>query len=203
MESDIVSDKKTPDKSSIRQQMRVQRRQLSLIAQKQASQKAFKKILQQPWHKSVVQVAYHACDGEINPQPLSDARFISGQAIIHPVCSGYLLFQKYLENTRYTLNKFGILEPILDKSAIIPLKKIDIIYLPVVAFDLNGYRLGMGGGFYDRTLGTHQGKRPLLVGLAHEFQLVEKLPIENTDIPLDFVITPEKTWQFSRSNSFR
>lgn len=80
---------------------------------------------------------------------------------------------------------------------------LDLIILPLVAFDLSGNRLGMGGGFYDRTLSfKHQRchwKGPKLIGIAHELQRVDLLPVNDWDIPLDAVITEQKLYQFTHT----
>ncbi|AAU37082.1 unknown [[Mannheimia] succiniciproducens MBEL55E] len=81
-------------------------------------------------------------------------------------------------------NAFGILQPKLDVRNVLPLNQLDIIFTPLVAFDKSANRLGMGGGFYDRTLQNWQNKSFLPVGLAHQCQQVEKLPVESWDIPL-------------------
>ena len=94
-----------------------------------------------------------------------------------------------------TRNRFNIEEPTLDSTAIIELTAHDCLLMPLVGFDAKGNRLGMGGGFYDRTLAPLQRlcdgpPRPLLIGVAHDCQQVPVLPIEPWDIPLDVIITP-------------
>ncbi len=69
-----------------------------------------------------------------------------------------------------------------------------MLITPLVAFDEYGQRLGMGGGFYDRTLQNWQHYKMQPVGYAHDCQLVEKLPVEEWDIPLPAVVTPSKVW---------
>ena len=91
-----------------------------------------------------------------------------------------------------TQNKFGIAEPVLDVSQLIPLPELQLIGLPLVAFDQHANRMGMGGGFYDRTLQNVQFCRPapLLVGLAHQCQQVPSVPTEAWDVPLQHIVTP-------------
>ncbi|MFY2365653.1 5-formyltetrahydrofolate cyclo-ligase, partial [Klebsiella pneumoniae] len=78
---------------------------------------------------------------------------------------GHLLFFRYQQDTRLKPNSFSILEPELDLTALIPQSQLDIIFTPLVAFDTQGNRLGMGGGFYDRTLQHWQQKNFQPVGL--------------------------------------
>ncbi|MGK3529590.1 5-formyltetrahydrofolate cyclo-ligase [Escherichia coli] len=94
------------------------------------------------------------------------------------------------------MNKLKIHEPKLDVSDVLPLSRLDVLITPLVAFDEYGQRLGMGGGFYDRTLQNWQHYKMQPVGYAHDCQLVEKLPVEEWDIPLPAVVTPSKVWEW-------
>jgi 5-formyltetrahydrofolate cyclo-ligase len=74
----------------------------------------------------------------------------------------------------------------------VPLRKLDVVLLPLVAFDRRGNRLGMGGGFYDRTFaprGRGRVSAPRLIGLAHGFQQVAELVDQPWDVPLRGVLT--------------
>eukprot|EP00487_Bulimina_marginata_P005672 TRINITY_DN23975_c0_g1_i1.p1 TRINITY_DN23975_c0_g1~~TRINITY_DN23975_c0_g1_i1.p1 ORF type:complete len:119 (-),score=11.69 TRINITY_DN23975_c0_g1_i1:63-419(-) len=91
-------------------------------------------------------------------------------------------------------NRYGIFEPKLNCSQICPIEQLDILFTPLVAFDVQGNRLGMGGGFYDRTLAKYyqeQWQKPIVIGLAHECQKVDHVPTEAWDIPLKWIATPE------------
>jgi 5-formyltetrahydrofolate cyclo-ligase len=67
--------------------------------------------------------------------------------------------------------------------------------IPGVCFDRRGYRLGFGGGYYDRLLATDGMKRPLILGIGYAFQLVESLPVQPWDMPVDIVCTEEELWR--------
>ena len=71
----------------------------------------------------------------------------------------------------------------------IPLNKFDLMLVPGVAFDLSGNRLGRGQGFYDRILAEASG---IKCGVAHDFQLLEKIPAEPHDAKVDFIFTPSR-----------
>ena len=92
---------------------------------------------------------------------------------------------KYLDPLK--VNKFGMLEPILKREAIVP----DTILVPLLAFDSNNNRLGYGKGFYDRFLNKFLKvkKKITTIGVAFSFQKYNKLPISNLDIKLDYIIT--------------
>lgn len=92
----------------------------------------------------------------------------------------------YLINSLDELKKssFGILEP-SNQSKIINKENIDLLIVPMVAFDSNHNRLGYGGGYYDRYLKNYAGK---VIGLAFSFQQTEALPVESFDIPIKTII---------------
>lgn len=95
-------------------------------------------------------------------------------------------------------NIYGIKEPYLTPS--IDAWKLDVVFMPLVAFDDKGGRLGMGGGYYDRAFEFCRDKnktylrKPLLIGVAYDCQRVNKVPLEAVDIKLDAVVT-ESGWQ--------
>ena len=96
-------------------------------------------------------------------------------------------------------SQWGILEP--DGSARIETRRLEVVFMPLVGFDGQGNRLGMGKGFYDRAVAfrlRHPGiRRPRLVGLAFECQLVDALPVRPHDVPLDIVITERHVRHFT------
>ena len=119
--------------------------------------------------------------------------------VIHPFNGTTLYFQRYEENSPMRANRYAILEPKLNCSQICPLQDLDYLLMPLVAFDSHGNRLGMGGGFYDKTLARYHNEnwqKPQLIGLAHQCQHVESLPVEPWDVPLNFIITPHKIYHW-------
>ncbi|MFO7542213.1 MAG: 5-formyltetrahydrofolate cyclo-ligase [Thiobacillus sp.] len=107
-------------------------------------------------------------------------------------------FGRLGRNTRMKANRYGIPEPV-DKR---PLRasQLDLLVMPLVGFDREGFRLGMGGGYYDATLAYMRHRRswrkPRLVGLAYECQGVESLPHDPWDMPLDAVLTERQFYRF-------
>lgn len=83
---------------------------------------------------------------------------------------------------------FGILSPDPNKLKIIDAKSIDLVIVPGACFDINGYRIGYGGGYYDKFLPLLR-KDASSIGLAFSFQVIDKVPFEKYDIPVDFIIT--------------
>ncbi|WP_257285464.1 5-formyltetrahydrofolate cyclo-ligase [Endozoicomonas sp. SESOKO1] len=135
---------------------------------------------------------YIANDGEINPEALRDFLWNAGKQCYLPVIgdSNNLLFIEYLPDTPLVLNRFGIPEPSLQSARLISPEKLDVVFVPLTGFDEAGRRLGMGGGFYDRTFAfTRTVKKPMLIGLAHECQKVESIPVDNWDIAMSGIAT--------------
>jgi 5-formyltetrahydrofolate cyclo-ligase len=90
--------------------------------------------------------------------------------------------------TDIVIGKFGVREPAAS-CVEIPLNQFDLVLVPGMAFDLHGNRLGRGQGFYDRILSGASGVK---CGVAHDFQLLEKIPAEPHDAKVDFIFTPSR-----------
>jgi 5-formyltetrahydrofolate cyclo-ligase len=194
---------KQAQRRQIRQLVRKARQQLSAEYQAQAAQA----LVQQSSRIRALTQAQHIAlylsnDGELDTAPLLKYLQQQGKTlylpVLHPFTPGYLLFQRYDAQTPMHLNQFGIREPKPDVTAIMLPAQLDVIFMPLVAFDAQGQRLGMGGGFYDRTLSAlpKTSQKPLLVGLAHQCQQVAAVPTEPWDVPLPLVLTPGQLWDF-------
>jgi 5-formyltetrahydrofolate cyclo-ligase len=139
---------------------------------------------------------YCAADGELDLAPLLVRLLAMRVRTALPVVGdhGTMTFHRCDAHTRLTPNRFGIPEPA--GAARLPLMAIDLLLVPLVAFDAHGTRLGMGAGYYDRCLGRLPSRlRPRLIGVAHEVQRSpDPLPREAWDVPLHGVLT-ENGWQ--------
>lgn len=195
------------DKQAIRQQVRERRNTLTSQEQKHAAQQLVTSInaLECLPHSAKIGL-YLSFDGELNTHPVIEALWEKHKQVfvpvLHPFRQGYLVFVEYTPNTPMLSNQFNIREPQLTCQHICPLSELDILFMPLVAFDALGNRLGMGGGFYDRTLSVHHQEsrqKPSLIGLAHDCQKFDKLPIEPWDIKINKIITPTTTLNFSFS----
>ncbi|HEY8230768.1 MAG TPA: 5-formyltetrahydrofolate cyclo-ligase [Rhodanobacteraceae bacterium] len=104
-----------------------------------------------------------------------------------------LYFAEYSTGTPVTHNRFGIPEPALPPNQRLAPRDMDVILLPLLAFDRRGHRLGTGGGWYDTSLvflrETPRPAKPLLVGIGYALQEVEAIPAEPWDVDLDYVAT--------------
>jgi len=188
-------------RQDIRKHVRNLRREISDEQQQLAAVQAADHAL----NFAPIQQAQHialflSVDGEINTRPLIAKLWQRKQQVylpvLHPFSAGQLLFLRYDEKTELKINRLRIPEPPLDIRNLLPLSELDVLIVPLVAFDAGGQRLGMGGGFYDRTLQNWQQHGFMPIGLAHDCQQVDTLPVEQWDIPLPALITPSKIWQW-------
>ncbi|EAM8280718.1 5-formyltetrahydrofolate cyclo-ligase [Salmonella enterica subsp. enterica serovar Putten] len=188
-------------RQEIRRMIRQRRRALTPEQQRRFGQQAAARMLSFPPVVMAHTVAvFLSFDGELDTQPLIEQLWRAGKRVylpvLHPFSPSNLLFLHYHPQSALVTNRLKIQEPRLDVRDVLPLAKLDVLVTPLVAFDEDGQRLGMGGGFYDRTLQNWQQHKILPVGYAHDCQLVEKLPVEEWDIPLPAVVTPSKVWEW-------
>lgn len=104
-----------------------------------------------------------------------------------------LHFVRYDEHDALSANQFSILEP-ENTSRKIAAEKLELVITPLVSFDLQGHRLGTGGGYYDRTfafLHNRAKTNPTVIGLAYAAQQAESLPVDPWDITLDGIVTEQ------------
>lgn len=189
--------------SILRQQLCAQRLLLPVAQQQAAAYAVAQRVAATNEFKRATRIAaYWAWNAELDPTPLLKQAWALGKSVYLPVVDGDLLqFAPYLPNSALRPNRFRIPEPDISRSAWRAPTELDVVLTPLVAFDAHGTRLGMGGGFYDRSfafLGGSSGsnKHPLLFGMAYQFQGVPLLLRQPWDIPLYAVATEEKYWQF-------
>ena len=147
------------------------------------------KLIQFKFKKKFIKIAlYYPSNYELNILKLLEFKHISTQDTLLPVIDkkSLMSFFSWRKNEVLNVNEFGILEPLKSQE-----KVPDIMLIPMLAFDKNKYRLGYGKGFYDRYLNKYlkKFKNILTVGVAFSFQRHHKLPINNNDVKLDFIVT--------------
>ena len=180
-------------RNQLRQQIRKTRANLTALQQQQAEDSITQQALAFIEERNAQHIAlYVSFDGEISTDKLIKILWAQGKQVylpvLHPFNPNHLLFLRYLPDTPMLKNKFSIWEPKLNVQNVLPLDELDILFTPLVAFDKQGNRLGMGGGFYDRTLQNWQNSSFIPVGLAHQCQQVEQLPTEAWDVPLHRIL---------------
>ncbi|WP_018414558.1 5-formyltetrahydrofolate cyclo-ligase [Teredinibacter turnerae] len=181
------------NKHLLRSQLRKARRALTSSQQQQAAVALCSQTLHQHAFRYAHHIAvYIANDGEISPHLIARTARKLGKQVYLPVVHGDCLrFRKASAGVKMWRNRFLIPEPV-PKYAEVSANRLDLVLMPLVGFDKCGNRLGMGGGFYDRTFACDL-LRPKLVGLAHHLQEVDSLAVDNWDIPLNAVAT-DRQW---------
>lgn len=177
--------------------MRNRRRQLSRDQQESAADGLLRQLTAVPPFRNARRIAfYYPHDGEIDPQPIIEHAWRAGKKCYLPVInhpSLPLRFARHLRQQPTRLNRFGIPEPLVRRRDLVNAHHLQLILVPLIAFDVSGGRLGMGAGFYDRTLaflGTRKyWHSPIAIGLAHSFQQVDAVPQDPWDVSLSGIVT--------------
>jgi len=193
----------TVNRNALRKQIRKQRKQVSrhdrIACAKQLTQRLGRqRLLLNSRHVAV----YLPADGEIDTRPLIELLWSLGKRVYLPVLVPFavqrLWFSSYARDDALVTNRYGILEPERVHYRRIRPAALDLVLTPLVAFDARGHRLGMGGGYYDRSfrfLGQrHYLNKPRMLGLAYEFQRAPRIPPEPWDVPLDAVATESRVY---------
>ncbi|HHH45287.1 MAG TPA: 5-formyltetrahydrofolate cyclo-ligase [Gammaproteobacteria bacterium] len=195
-----------PSRSDQRKQLRARRNALSESERLVRSTTLCKQLARQPVFRNSRRIAaYLPADGEVETAPLIALAWRMGKQVYLPVLVPYranrLWFARYEPDTPLIKNRFGIAEPANVHRQRIAAQALDLVLAPLVGFDHNGHRLGMGGGFYDRSfaylLHRQHWRKPRLVGLAYDFQQLPRLSAKPWDVPLTAVAT-DSNWHLFR-----
>lgn len=185
---------------ALRRVLRARRRALSPAQQRQAAQRLYRQLAQHPLFWRARHLAlYLPNDGEIDPQFLQKAAFKCRKRVYLPQLARWprtrMVFQALRAGERLHANRFGIPEPRACVRRQRRAWSLDLVLLPLVGFDAQGGRLGMGGGFYDRAFAyktrATRWKKPTLLGLAHACQQVDALTLARWDVPLCATVTDQ------------
>lgn len=186
------------NKQDLRTHIRQQRQQLSEAFQKQAAGAICKQLVNLSNYQQASSIAlYLTHEAEVDTQAIIQAATQNDKIIALPVIEAqYLLsFYPYAPGDVLQNNKYGIAEPNAKQLNAIPLQAIDLLIMPLLAFDKEGHRIGQGAGYYDRTLATlSKQERPYLCGIAYELQKVDHIDTDAWDIDLDAVVTEEQIY---------
>lgn len=185
--------------------MRAARNALSVQERHLSAERCARMLCNHPRFRNAQRIAvYLSADGELDTQALIARGWEMGKQLYLPVLlpqgENRLWFARYAPDTALQPNRFNILEPAHPTRTRVAPLGLDLVLTPLVAFDTHGHRLGMGGGFYDRSfaylLRHRTWLRPRLIGLAYDFQKQSSLSSQRWDVPLHAVATDHQLYIF-------
>lgn len=177
----------------LRLQLKQQRLQLSSFEQRNAALRLARNLARHPCIQAARRIAlYVGYQGELDPWRFHHLWSHHKRLYLPVLYKDRSHCLHFVETGgKWTRNRFGISEPAYRSKAACPLGQLDLLLMPLVAFDTAGGRLGMGGGFYDRTLALQPSwsRQPYLLGVGYQFQQVDTLPTAPWDKPVNAIIT--------------
>ena len=191
------------EKQALRKAMFAKRKQAHAEQAASASTAVIEPVLQliDDWlleqgRASCVVSGYWPIRTELDPRALIAAIQHQGHQLVLPVVPGpdvRLVFRQHTDARDLVEGEFGAFTPPETAQVMEP----DVLICPLLAFDEQGYRLGYGGGYYDRSIEDIKRAKPIFtIGLAYAEQLVDQVPIEPTDQRLDALVTPNRFWHW-------
>ncbi|MCH7880048.1 MAG: 5-formyltetrahydrofolate cyclo-ligase [Proteobacteria bacterium] len=184
----------------LRKRHRDLRAGLSSSAQEQAGKSLCERLTSLPEYQQSERIAaYFAVNGEISLEPLIDHAWCQGKSIFLPNLDRQSLrFSPYFLQQKMRINRYRLPEPDVSDDEMLAPEALDLVLAPLVVFDAGRNRIGMGGGFYDRSFAFRKDlnqPRPALIGVAHELQKVVRLEPQDWDIQLDMVVTDQAIYR--------
>jgi len=184
----------------LRQVNRELRAALDQASQEQAASQLGERICAMPEFAQAQRIAaYYAVNGEIGLDPVIDAAIAQGKQIYLPnLDQKSLRFSPYSRQKKMRINKFRLPEPDVRDDEMLTPEELDLVLAPLVVFDSMRNRIGMGGGFYDRSFEFRKNPdriQPILIGVAHELQKVDRLEPESWDVRLDLIVTDQAVYR--------
>ena len=191
--TDLLQTKDDLPKDALRRAMRARRRDLAVL-HPDAAERAAAQLPVEALPPFAVAAGYRAMGAELSPWPVLRKLEASGARIVLPVAPvphAPLLFRAFAPDQPLEPDAARIPSPTAAAETLTP----DLVLAPLIAFDRQGYRLGQGGGYYDRTLAALRqaalsaGGRLFVIGLAYAGQEVDRIPADGHDQPLDAILT--------------
>lgn len=179
-------------KAALRGQVRIKLEGISEPARAAASAQACARLKSQPaWHEAASVLLYAPLAGELDVWPLLTEAITAGKTVALPRFEpggGIYEAGRVRDPSELRGGRFGVREP-APGGEVVPLKRLDFILVPGIAFDLHGRRLGRGKGFYDQLLAAVCGTT---CGVAFDEQIADFVPVEPHDIHLNCILTPTR-----------
>ncbi len=190
-------------KAQLRKQLRQARASLSQQYRRHAADRLVRHALRSRLLKRGSRIAFYVpMPSEIDLLPLiNQALWMGCECYLPVVPKGQgrrMRFTRIHDSHSWTLNRYRIPEVAAPTS--LPAQRLDLVFVPLVGVDQHGYRLGMGGGYYDTTLAFLRQRKvwrqPRLIGAAYDCQRVEQVPREPWDMPLDALLSESGLLRF-------
>ncbi len=183
------------NKKELRAYFREIRARVSSENREAAAKQAAELISTQSFFKTSQHIAcYLPLDEEFDTRSLISTIWQTNKICYLPiVLNKKLLFGRYDKEDELKLNQYGILEP-MDQHQIVDAGQLDLVIMPLLAFDVHGHRLGTGGGYYDRTFEflKNEKKKIWMIGLGYASQQTDNIPVDSWDVVLDGVLTEKE-----------
>ena len=183
------------DKKILRKEILEKRNNMDLVKKEEMDKKILKEFYESKYYKEAEKIfIYISYDSEINTKEIINKALKNNKKIYVPRTEFKTRHMDAVEITsldNLIESKYGILEPSKEESYIDP-NDLDLIVVPGVAFDRNGGRMGYGAGFYDRyfkKINKENINKIVKLALAYELQMLDKVPMNEQDVPVDYIIT--------------
>lgn len=183
----------------LRQRNRKQRAALTSQQLERAAQALAARILALDVYRQAQHIgAYFAVNGEIGLDPVIEHALAAGKRIYLPnLDQSSLRFSPYFRDQKMRINRYRLPEPDVGDEQMLAPTQLDLVLAPLVVFDAQRNRIGMGGGYYDRSFAFRKDPaidRPALIGVAHELQKIERIEPEDWDVRLDRIVTDQAAY---------
>ena len=177
-------------KNKLRDTINDRRRMLDPKLQQAASKKICHRLINHPLIQQAQHIAlYIPIQGEANPLPLMQSQALKNKHWYAPCIKKNTLIFCAFDPLDTTTSRLGTIEPAQQKKHTATL---DCIVVPLVAFDRQGFRIGRGHGYYDRSLAPYFNSRTQLIGIAYQFQYIADCHPMTWDVPLHHIITEQQ-----------
>ena len=183
------------DKEKLRKEILTKRKNIDIVEKEKMDKKILDEFYENKYYREAKNIfIYISYDSEINTKGIINEALKDNKKIYVPRTEFKTRFMDAVEITsldNLIESEYGILEPSIEEPHIEP-NELDLIVVPGVAFDRNGGRMGYGAGFYDRyfkRISKDRIKKIAKLALAYDFQILEKVPMNEQDVPVNYIIT--------------
>ncbi|MCD8502237.1 MAG: 5-formyltetrahydrofolate cyclo-ligase [Bacillaceae bacterium] len=138
---------------------------------------------------------------EINTRPIIERAWKEGKTIAVPKCipsTKGMDFRKLSSYEQLEVSYYSLLEPNPTTTEKVEKHELDLVIVPGTVFDTSGFRIGFGGGYYDRFLSTYNG---VTISIAYDIQVISQVPNEDHDLAVDLIITENKVLKFKNKEN--